>query len=248
VAIKDSIIYVADQGYGLIAYTLGDTLHPTLRFSKQLAEGSSDIVLKDSCLYLACGNNGMIVFDLNDPLNPDSLMAIHTSGFVSDIALGDTFVYLSCENGGLVALSDREPSSPTRLGFFNSPGTARGSAAYVYFVLLADSDTMFVMMPNYSNGIEDEKLALPGAISISNCYPNPFNPSTRIAFELKESAEIALDAYDICGRKVANLAKGNYQPGRYSLIWDAKGLVSGVYYLRLSDGKISTTTSVTYLK
>jgi endonuclease I len=66
-------------------------------------------------------------------------------------------------------------------------------------------------------------------------YPNPFNPTTTIEYSINESAPISLSIYSISGVKVADLLQTEYQQrGSYSLVWDASGFASGIYYAKLS--------------
>jgi thermitase len=65
-------------------------------------------------------------------------------------------------------------------------------------------------------------------------YPNPFNPTTKISFALKESAKVSLKVYDILGKEVANLADGYYEAGKYVATFDGSKLTSGIYFYRLT--------------
>ena len=72
-------------------------------------------------------------------------------------------------------------------------------------------------------------------------YPNPFNPSTRIAFELSSPGEVSLAVYNVLGRKVADLIQGAYPAGSFEAVWngqDNRGqtVPSGTYLYRLSFG------------
>ncbi len=77
-------------------------------------------------------------------------------------------------------------------------------------------------------------------------YPNPFNPSTSITYELASGAEVNLKVYDLLGREVAVLVNGRQTGGQHSVQWNAGGLPSGVYCYRLSAlgpaNKMMTTT------
>ncbi|PIO48660.1 MAG: hypothetical protein CMR00_04095 [[Chlorobium] sp. 445] len=64
-------------------------------------------------------------------------------------------------------------------------------------------------------------------------YPNPFNSSTVIAYEVPEPSEVKLSVYDLLGRKVADLAEGRRDVGRYEVRFDAQGLSGGLYIYRL---------------
>jgi hypothetical protein len=83
-------------------------------------------------------------------------------------------------------------------------------------------------------------LPLPSVFRLFPNYPNPFNPSTTIAFAVPGSVasrSLSLRVYDLLGRQVATLASGTYHGGVYSVVWDGGSLSSGVYICRLeSDG------------
>ena len=67
-------------------------------------------------------------------------------------------------------------------------------------------------------------------------YPNPFNPSTVISFELPHSKHVTLSVYDLQGRRVRELANGGHGPGVHTYTFRADGLSSGVYIYRLDAG------------
>jgi len=76
--------------------------------------------------------------------------------------------------------------------------------------------------------------------------PNPFNPTTRIDFDLEKSDRVEVVVYDVAGRRVATLFSGQLGIGPHSVRWDGrtasgKLAASGVYWyeLRTSQGKLS---------
>jgi N-acetyl-anhydromuramyl-L-alanine amidase AmpD len=92
-------------------------------------------------------------------------------------------------------------------------------------------------------GAEDEHAATPRAISLLQNYPNPFNPTTVIPFEIPVAAMVKLEVYDMLGRRVAELAKGECSPGSYRVTWNAELVAAGVYFYRLDvlDGTERST-------
>lgn len=66
--------------------------------------------------------------------------------------------------------------------------------------------------------------------------PNPFNPSTTINFSLGLDGQTWLEILDNNGRVVATLVHANLAAGEYSLLWDATGFPSGLYYCRVRSG------------
>jgi hypothetical protein len=73
---------------------------------------------------------------------------------------------------------------------------------------------------------------LPATFALHPNHPNPFNPSTQIRFDLPEASNVSLIIYDILGRQVAELAKGEYEAGYHSVTWNASSFASGVYLAR----------------
>jgi flagellar hook assembly protein FlgD len=74
--------------------------------------------------------------------------------------------------------------------------------------------------------------------TLSASYPNPFNASTTIVYELPSAMDITLDVYNILGQKVRTLKRGHTPAGEQRVYWDGKGdkgraLSSGVYLVRL---------------
>ncbi|MEX1138329.1 MAG: T9SS type A sorting domain-containing protein [Bacteroidota bacterium] len=74
---------------------------------------------------------------------------------------------------------------------------------------------------------------IPETLDVSN-YPNPFNPSTRISYQLPEVAHVVLELYDITGRRIAELLNSEMPPGYHSVTWDGTGKASGVYLYRFT--------------
>ncbi len=64
-------------------------------------------------------------------------------------------------------------------------------------------------------------------------FPNPFNPSTMIRYELSREARVVLTVYDLLGREVSLLVNGPRSAGVHEVPFDARGLASGVYLCRL---------------
>lgn len=92
-------------------------------------------------------------------------------------------------------------------------------------------------------GIQDEIIPVP--YLCLDCYPNPFNLSTTIAFSLPKNANTKLSVYNINGQKVKDIICGELPKGFHKAVWDGKdgsnrSVSSGIYFFRLvADGKVS---------
>jgi hypothetical protein len=87
-----------------------------------------------------------------------------------------------------------------------------------------------------ATGIGDRPETRPAAFSLSQNFPNPFNPGTLIRFTLPKAGFIRMRVTDVLGREAAVLAAGHYAAGPHSVRWDASGLSAGVYLCVLEFG------------
>ncbi len=99
-------------------------------------------------------------------------------------------------------------------------------------------------------GIEEENLAKEIALK---AYPNPFNPSTKINFNLPNSQNISLKIYDINGALVKELVKGYQNSGNYSINWAGDGanggsISAGMYFAVLKGENFTINQKMVYLK
>jgi hypothetical protein len=82
----------------------------------------------------------------------------------------------------------------------------------------------------------DEPETRPVAVRLHPNYPNPFNPSTTLRYDLDEPGPVRLEVFDLTGRRVALLADGPSPAGRHTVDFNATGLASGFYIARLTAG------------
>jgi hypothetical protein len=67
-------------------------------------------------------------------------------------------------------------------------------------------------------------------------YPNPFNPSTTVQFDVPKDGYVSLKVFDYLGKEVRKLVSSELASGRHQVSFDAPGLASGVYFYRLQAG------------
>ncbi|MBU0474754.1 MAG: T9SS type A sorting domain-containing protein [Bacteroidetes bacterium] len=96
----------------------------------------------------------------------------------------------------------------------------------------------------------EELVALEDPINyyISANYPNPFNPTTQISYQLPENSFVNLVVYNAIGQKVAELVNQNQSVGKYTVKFDASNLPSGVYIYKLQAGEFSAVKKMLLTK
>ncbi len=72
------------------------------------------------------------------------------------------------------------------------------------------------------------------SFSLHQNFPNPFNPSTTISFDLARESVVELSVFNSAGQRVASLLNGPVGPGEIRCVWNARELPSGVYFYRLT--------------
>lgn len=83
-------------------------------------------------------------------------------------------------------------------------------------------------------GLQENLSALPENFELLPVYPNPFNARAVISWKIPESTNVTVDVVNLTGRVVATLSQGYNDAGVYSYTWDADGLASGIYVVRMT--------------
>jgi len=91
-------------------------------------------------------------------------------------------------------------------------------------------------------------VAAPTTFAVTSAYPNPFNPSTSIAFTLPEASRVTLNVYDVNGRQVASLVNGMMDAGSHRVTFDGSSLSSGVYLYVLKNADQTATGKMVLMK
>jgi hypothetical protein len=95
-------------------------------------------------------------------------------------------------------------------------------------------DNIFFPSNSVVVGVSTKK-NIPQKFKLFQNYPNPFNPSTKIKFNLASAGHVSLIIYNTLGQKVKELINNFLSAGQHSVIFNGKGLTSGVYYYRLNE-------------
>lgn len=89
-------------------------------------------------------------------------------------------------------------------------------------------------------GIKILSSKVPSDFKLYNNYPNPFNPSTKIKFDIKEKSFTSIVIYDVSGREIENLLEKELNPGSYEVDWNAGNNSSGVYFYTIKADNSSS--------
>jgi len=142
-----------------------------------------------------------------------------------------------------------------KIGFVSGRGNSTSSKVYKFVDGVVTSGKYsyrlkqidFDGSSKYLKEIEVEVGALTD-FSLSQNFPNPFNPSTEIEFNIPENNFVTLKVYNALGSEVATLVNKRMNAGSYKTTFDGNGLSSGVYFFRLQAGNFVDVKKATLMK
>ncbi|HRP93601.1 MAG TPA: T9SS type A sorting domain-containing protein, partial [Ignavibacteriaceae bacterium] len=120
-----------------------------------------------------------------------------------------------------------------------------GNANYTLANIISDNTTLAKKNFNKVNFTGSE---IPTTYELTQNFPNPFNPSTKIRYQIAQDDIVTLKIYDILGAEVATLVNEEKLAGKYEVNFNASSLASGVYIYRIKSGDFVSSKKMILLK
>jgi hypothetical protein len=119
---------------------------------------------------------------------------------------------------------------------------ATGDVNYIFTIRPITSEDKYYFESDLAElSIKDKQNNKPNKFRLEHNYPNPFNASTTIKYEILQQGHVYLAIYNMLGQHVATLFDGIQKPGNYKTLFNANDLASGVYlYMLMYDNKTIT--------
>jgi len=110
-------------------------------------------------------------------------------------------------------------------------------------ILMRESDAYVNLFLNttISSAVTDNSSELPSGFYLGQNFPNPFNASTTISYQLAEPTVVRLSVYNLSGQLIDELVNEQQVSGYYSISWTALKQKSGIYFFKLSAGEFTFT-------
>lgn len=96
--------------------------------------------------------------------------------------------------------------------------------------------------------VEETNLSISSDYVLYQNYPNPFNPVTKIRYHIPKESGVAIKVFDVLGREVTTLVDSNQKAGKYEVEWNGTKCASGLYFIRLQSGNLSTIQKALLMK
>lgn len=101
---------------------------------------------------------------------------------------------------------------------------------------------------DYLTGTPGNNSEIPTVFKLYNNYPNPFNPSTSIKYDIPRNSFVQITIYDILGKYVTSLVNQQMEPGRYEAVWDARNYASGTYLYKIETDDFTDVKKMILVK
>ena len=245
------IIDFADQLHGWIVLGFSYVLHTTdggSTWTQPNSPGTSDIstltAVNDSTVWIADYYNRCVVS--NDAgvtwTRVDSVMSLH---HVEDIDFNGP--YGAALSVGCLSITSDNGVTWTRLQVGSIHLRRAAMHADGRALVIGDGGTILLADATAEANATDDVPPLPFS-ALLKAYPNPFNPTVTLSFNLEHTVPVQLAIYDLSGRFVIELANEVTAAGSHSMSYDASALPSGIYFARLQTPSFSQTQKLVLLK
>lgn len=250
VEIEDDIGYFA-QCFALNIFDLtiaGDSL---LLSSIMPPGGAGKLFYHDGFIYTHCDEGSVSdvsfsVVDVRDPSNPSLASLMLLPNFVSDVRFDNDVAYIAVYPNELHAYDVTDPCNPVFLYDYKTSGYIRSMFLRDDYMYLA-ANTSLIILHVGPTGIE-EVAEIPDRFMLHSNYPNPFNASTTIVFDIPRPGMTRLEVYNVLGQKVETIIEDWMAAGHHDVQWDASSFASGIYFYKLTAGDGTFSRRMTLLK
>lgn len=241
----------------IVALDLIDPLSPSVVGEYYIDHYCTDMKCVDGMLYVATPYS-LYIFDTEDFNNWAPLSITYTDnasyGYIQGIDVSENYVYLATGAHGLCVFDVSDPATPVLTGYIETPGIAKGVSAKAGIAVVADDTNLGIY--NCMQAVPAGPSAppvTPAAFTLYPNFPNPFNASTQIQFDVPASSHVTMQIFDILGRNVTTLADTRFTAGQHTLRWDGTNfngqtVASGRYFVQLRAGDAMHTMPIVFMK
>ena len=239
--LSDTYAYLTD-GVGLKVIDITDPSNPTVKGFYDTSSIAIGVTVSDPYCYLVDHNDGLYILEFEEEsavlftsLSARPLgRAIELKWSVEEGGELEGFRILRCLPGEQPALLSGVLLERSARRYIDS--SVENGKRYHYTVEALTSGGAVIA------SVEVSAETAPPVMKLYSNFPNPFNPSTTIAFSLPERERIRLEVFDINGKKIRTLVHGIVEEGYREIIWNGRDdsgseVVSGLYFYRLKAGK-----------
>jgi len=145
----------------------------------------------------------------------------------------------------------------TYVGYIGEFGDTIIDSSYFSFTKLGSAKGSVAGWETFNHWFEEsgkealvlgKEVIVPTHFALRQNYPNPFNATTVITYQLPTNSHVALEVYNLLGRRLATLVDERQEAGYRSVVWDASEVSSGLYFYKLTAGEFIETRRMMLVK
>ena len=159
-------------------------------------------------------------------------------------------IYIATHQGGCVYRYDSAFNNPPQLisSGHNGPAGPHYNKRDNILAVPNFYSNSVDLIPVSLSSVEEEKSTLTELFELYQNYPNPFNPVTKIKYEIPQSANASLKVYDVLGNEIVTLINEEKPAGSYQIEFDGVDLPSGIYFYQLKSNSYINTKKMVLSK
>ncbi|MCF7809460.1 choice-of-anchor D domain-containing protein [bacterium] len=249
VTLDGDYAYVADYVHGLRIIDISNPQLPAEIGFYDTRGMSMDVAVSGNFVYVADERYGLRIIDVTDPANPEEIGFYDTDGYAFGVSIAGDHAYVADGEGGMCMLDVSIPESPYPAKIFYTPGLALSVEIFDNYAFIADQDDILIIdVTDFLPVDEPNAQVIPNVFILQPAFPNPFNATTTISYDLPFSSEVVVGVYDLSGRSITTLVSNYQSPGKYATVWNAEGIATGIYLIRLSTPEHVIISKVALVK
>ena len=249
-AINGNILYAGTQNYGIYLSTnLGNIWSQTSLNNKSIKA----IIIAGSNIYAGTILYQGVFFSSDNGYNWIQTSLNNKS--IYSLYVNANNVFAGGVGGAFVSTNNGTTWNAKNEGFITVP--------YIYSFAITDNfifggtavQSIWRRPVSELTALENISNQIPSSFSLMQNFPNPFNPSTNIKYQIMKSGFVSLKVFDALGKEVATLVNEKQDAGTYSVTFDASlggssgsGISSGIYFYKLTSGDFTETKRMILLK
>ena len=250
VAISGIYAYVAySNGWWswVVVYDISNPAAPEGVYSINTPGYAQGVAVAGNYLYVTARTSGLITYDITDLSAPVRISEYYPP-YARRVHVTGNYAYITGEEVGLCILDIEDPASPVLVGYYDTPGSAQDITVVVNLAYVADEAYLGIYDVSAALGTSPQPEVVAGNFKLHSAYPNPFNATTQIRFEVPRSSHMNVAIYDLQGRLVETIASRLFAAGTHSLAYDASRRASGVYFVSMQCGEFSAAQKIVVLR
>jgi hypothetical protein len=194
-----------------------------------------------------------------DPINSGGTLPIELTGFKANVnrnivsLLWNTATEVA--NFGFDIERCCSGSGWIKIAFVHGSGNSNSYKSYSYYDRPVGATKFQYRLKQIDNNgkysyssVITADIGIPASYELKQNFPNPFNPSTKIVYNVPMDGKVSLIVYDVMGREVVTLVNENKYSGRYEVEFIGNGLATGVYFCKMISKNFISSIKMLLIK